>query len=93
MTYWKRKPLTPTRSAADEMLRLGLDLFDAKQILEDGFDCSRGKRKKGTYERCMRKGKKMLKVVVVDVGSVHLITHVGSLTATRRKMRRIRDRI
>jgi len=89
---WKDKPLAPTRRAADEMLRLGLDLFDAKNVLEEGFDCSIGRRKKGTYERCIKKGKKMLKVVVVDVGSLYKITHVGSLTPTRKKMRQIRDR-
>ena len=52
-------------------------------ILENGYDCQRSKRKKGTIERCKKAGKKIHKVVVVDSPQywddteVWLITHVG----------------
>jgi hypothetical protein len=38
---------TVTEKAYREMAELGMDLHDVKEILENGFNCSRSKRRKG----------------------------------------------
>ncbi|MBI5036972.1 DUF4258 domain-containing protein [Candidatus Micrarchaeota archaeon] len=55
--------LAPTMSAYRELEDLGLDLTDVKEVLEDGFDCPKSKRKAGVLERCLRIGNKILRVV------------------------------
>ena len=80
---WEGKELKPSGSAFGELLKHNMDLYDVLDILENGYDCQRSRRKKGTIERCKRTGKKILKVVVVDSlqyfdnTEVWLITHVG----------------
>ena len=67
----------------NELMRCGMLLEDVARVLRDGFDCSRSKRKKGTLEKCVRKGKKTLKVVVAKSFNYSLNTecwvliHVG----------------
>ena len=63
-----------------------ISLFDVENILKTGFDCSRSKRKKDKFEKCIRKGRKFIKVVVVDTGQHLVITHVGSFTASKKKL-------
>ena len=80
---WEGKELKPSGSAFKELLKCNMDLYDVLDILENGYDCQRSKRKKGTIERCKKSGKKIHKVVVVDSlqywddTEVWLITHVG----------------
>ena len=80
---WQDKIVKPSRSADREIRRLCIDLDYIAKILEDGYDCPKSKRKKGTIERCYKMGKKTIKVVVVESVSywnnevVWLITHVG----------------
>ena len=80
---WKRKELKPSAAAYRELFKHNMDLFDVLDILENGYDCERSKRKKGTFERCKKVGKKTLKVVVVesiqkwDDSPVWLIIHIG----------------
>ncbi|MCS4540845.1 MAG: hypothetical protein HY929_00755 [Euryarchaeota archaeon] len=66
----------PSSSAAEELLRQGLDLNDIKEILERGFDCARSKRKAGTLEKCIIVGDWLRKAVVIEkalsVTSLHL---------------------
>jgi len=82
-------PLMPTRAAMKELCDLGLDLTDVAEVLEDGYDCYRSKRKKGTIEKCIDKGNKTLKTVVVQSFNhsldtdVWAITHVGIFTKRR----------
>ncbi len=57
--------LVPSASAYKELEDLVLDLNDVKKILEQGFDCSKGKRGKDVLERCLREGNKVLRAVVV----------------------------
>ncbi|MFH0815399.1 MAG: hypothetical protein V1934_01080 [Methanobacteriota archaeon] len=77
--------LKPSRTACRELSELGLDLFDVLDILENGYDCERSKRKVGTVERCKRDGRKVLKVVVVDSlqewdeSRVWLVVHAGAI--------------
>ncbi len=80
---WKGKLIVPSKAAYKELAQLGLGLDDVVDILENGFDCARSKRAAGTIEKCFRKGKRLIKVVVVDYSSreyrenVWLVTHVG----------------
>lgn len=64
------------------MAELGLDLYDVKEILENGFDCPRSKRRKGIEEKCIKKKGKTIKVVVEKMTSKSgilywRIRHVG----------------
>ena len=65
---WKEKPVIPaiSKEVRDEMLELGIDLYDVVYILENGYDFPIGKRKVGVIEKCIRKGTKVIKVVVVE---------------------------
>ena len=62
---WKERPVIPalSKEVRDEMLALGMDLYDVVYILENGYDCPIGKRR-GVIEKCIRKGPKVIKVVV-----------------------------
>ncbi len=82
---WKKRPIIPTLSATRELLKLNLDLYDVLEILENGFDCSKSKRKPEVFERCIKKKNKIFKVVVVkdewrwSGKKVWTLTHVGVL--------------
>jgi hypothetical protein len=65
-------------------------LEDVVQILEEGFDCSRSKRKKNIYERCIQRGKTIIKAVVADTGEHLVLTHVGTFTASKRKLQQLK---
>jgi hypothetical protein len=52
---YQGKPIIPSRAAQMEMDRLRMDLWQVKEILEAGRDCSASKRKPGIIERCIRK--------------------------------------
>ncbi len=80
---WKSRQLVPTRAAYYELMDLGFDLWDVLEILEMGERCGEKKRKEGTVEACLKKGKKIYKVVVVESkylgGPAWRIIHVGGL--------------
>ena len=82
---WKGKYLRPSKHAVYELISLGYDLYDILTILEEGYDCRKGKRAKKTYEKCIKKGRKIIKVVVVGVYAydideeIWLIKHVGGV--------------
>lgn len=77
---WKGKPLIPTKNALDEMSHRDVDMHKAKEILDEGFDCAKSKRKPNVYERGIRRGGKIVKVVVADIGGYYKIIHVGKFT-------------
>lgn len=56
----------------------GLDLDDVVDILNQGFDCSRSRRKKMIEEKCVQRKDAIIKVVVEDVGEYWELKHVGS---------------
>jgi len=89
-TQWKGKIILPTRTAQDEMLKEDVDLYKVQNVLEEGFDCSAGKRAENVFERCLETKRRILKVVAVDVGEHYLITHVGSFKASKKKIRKLR---
>ena len=77
---WQGKPLIPTKRVLDEMEHADIDMYLAVEVLNEGFDCARSKRKKNIYERCLQRGKKIMKVVVADIGSYYKLIHVGVFT-------------
>ena len=77
---WKGKPLIPTKKALDEMSHHDVDMYKAEEILDGGFDCARSKRKRNVDERCIRRNRKIVKVVVADMGKYYKIIHVGEFT-------------
>ncbi|MBU4032489.1 MAG: hypothetical protein KKH41_04475 [Candidatus Thermoplasmatota archaeon] len=74
------------------MFDYDLRMDDIPEILEEGFDCSRSKRKKNTFERCVQRGKRIIKVVVVDTGEHLVLTHVGTFTASKKKLQQLKRR-
>ena len=78
----------PTSHAQHEMDELGFDLCDVVDILEYGFDSSPGRRKGMTTERGIRRGNKLVKVVVERVEDHHdfwRLKHVGETTYKKRR--------
>ena len=64
-TKWQGLAIVPTRSAMNELYKYGMTLGDVGYILEEGYDCNSGRRKKDVYEKCICWGGKTVKVVVV----------------------------
>jgi hypothetical protein len=87
---FKNKPIIPTKSAAEELWRYGLSLWDIKEVLEDGFDCATSKRMAGTFEICLIIGKMLRKAVVVEKDDKWLLIHVGLLRYSKMMKRRFR---
>lgn len=56
--------IEPTLSASRELVKHGCSLYDAVEILENGYDCSASRRKVNIEEKCLRKGSKEIKAVV-----------------------------
>ncbi len=74
------------KNVLDELIKHEMDLDDVTEILEEGYDCSRSKRRKGVLEKCIDKGNKTIKVVV-QRGFIEFegkdcweIIHVGKFT-------------
>lgn len=74
------------RSVVDELIKHKMDLYDVAEILKNGYDCSRSKRREGVIERCVDKGNKTIKVVL-QKGFIELdgcgcweLIHVGKFT-------------
>ena len=89
---WRGLLIVPTNNARREMEGLDMDIFDAADILENGFDCAKSLRGSSVYERCIREGRKVLRVVAVpaevqypdgSVEKVWKIIHVGKGDAWR----------
>lgn len=72
-----------------ELCDLGIDLTTVVEVLENGYDCFRSKRKAHTIEKCIDKGTKTLKIVAVKSYNyslqtdVWVITHAGVFTKRR----------
>lgn len=84
---------TATHDAFIELEKFGLDFFDVKEVLENGFDCARSKRKEEIVEKCIRRGKKkILKVVVEKMTSCSgkeywRIRHVGMFSFKKKRFK------
>ena len=95
---YNNKRIVPTRSAYYELMDLKLDLFEILDVFENGYDCAKGKREKGTIERCLKKGKKVLRAVMAEgefsypdgcVENVYWLIHVSEETFKKRRRKRI----
>jgi hypothetical protein len=79
---WKRRPIIPSYHALKEM-GWKFDLYDVLEILENGYDCQKSARKKGTVEKCMVLKGRQARVMVVEArsdwvgGDVWLLVHAG----------------
>lgn len=74
------------KNIIDELARYRIDLDDVAEILNDGYDCSSGRRRKGVLEKCIDRGNKTIKVVV-QTGFIEFdgkecweLIHVGKFT-------------
>lgn len=61
---YKGLVLVPSYAAAQELMREGKELLDALDVLQNGKDAPR-KRKKGTFEKWLSKRKKTYNAVIV----------------------------
>jgi hypothetical protein len=91
---YKNRKIIPTKSAYRELEDLKMDLFEVLEILEAGYDCSRGKRREGITERCLRKRRKVFRAVIAEgqflypdgyTEAVYWLTHVSEETFKRRR--------
>lgn len=89
-SIYRNKPLQLTRSATLELIQLALDIDDVVDILE--FGQSVKKRKHRTIEKWLPEGKHIYNVVIVDVGDVWRVIHVGRFTKTKKKMRLLHEK-
>ncbi len=83
-----RKQILPTKTAMDELSDIGIDLYYAAYILENGFEIR--KRGRGVIERGIQKGSKVINIVVVDLGAHYKLIHAGEFTLSRKFKRLIK---
>ena len=81
---YQNKEIKATKEAVEELWHLKKDLWNALEILEEGYPCERSKRKKNILERCIRKGKIIYKAVVVDCDDYWLVIHFGKFVYKKR---------
>ena len=87
---YKEKLLMPTKTALNELSEIDLNLYEVPEILENGFQIR--KRKKNVVERAIRRGNKIINVVVVDVGDYYKLIHVGEFTLTKKFKKLMRNK-
>ena len=87
---FKGKPIIPTKAVLDELSEINLNLHNVVEILEKGFRIR--KRKKNVIERGIKKGSKIINVVVVDLGNYYKLIHAGEFTMTKKFKKLMRDK-
>lgn len=87
---YKGKPIIPTRNALDELANIDLNLWEVSKILEKGY--SMRKRKKNIIERAIKRGNKIINIVVIDVGNYYKLIHAGEFTLTKKFKKLMRDK-
>ena len=87
---YKGKPIFPTKTALNELGDIDLNLYEVPEILEKGFEIR--KRKKSIIERGIKRGNKVINVVVVDLGSYYKLIHAGEFTLSRKFKKLMRDK-
>ena len=81
---WRGAPLIPSDSALREIKFFGMDLHDIKNVLEEGVETEK-RRKKGVVEKVLVTGGRSVKVVAAESFNAALktecwvIVHVGSV--------------
>ena len=79
---FKGKPIMPTKTAMDELSDINLDLYEVPEILEKGFELR--KRKRNIIEKAIKKGNKLVNVVVVEMDNYYKLIHAGEFTLTKK---------
>jgi len=79
---YKGKPIIPTKTALNELSNINLNLYEIPTILTKGFRLR--KRKHSITEKAIIKGKKIINVVVVDLGNAYKLIHVGEFTISKK---------
>jgi len=87
---YKGKPIMPTKTAMDELNEIDSDLYKVAEILEKGAELR--KRKKNIIERAVKKGNKIINVVVADMGDYYKLIHAGQFTLTKKFKKLMRDK-
>ena len=89
LTY-NGKPILPTKTALSELSEIGLDMYAVPEILKKGFEIR--KRAENIIERGMRRGNKVMNVVVVDMGDYYKLIHAGKFTLSKKFKKLMRDK-
>ena len=87
---YKGKPIMPTKTAMDELNEIDSDLYKVAEILEKGAELR--KRKKNIIERAVKKGNKIINVVVAGMGDYYKLIHAGQFTLTKKFKKLMRDK-
>lgn len=86
--------MIPTRAAYRELEMLEIDLYDIVKVLESGYNCSRSKRAKEIFERCLRADNKIIRAVAAEgefgyadghIEKVYWLIHVSIETYKKRR--------
>jgi len=86
-----------TKRGGRELENVGLDRWDAAEILTQGWNCSRSKRRIGTIERCLDWGHKVFRAVAIkgpytsegEIEEAYYLVHVS--IEAHKKGRTIRE--
>ena len=87
---YKGKPILPTKTALNELSEIDVNLYEVSEILEKGFEIR--KRKKSIIERGVRRGNKVINVVVVDLGDYYKLIHAGKFTLSKKFKKLMRNK-
>ena len=79
------------------MGEIGIDHWDAEEVLSTGYDCSRSLRRSTKIEKCLRIGNKVIRVVAElgpyylndEIKEVYYIIHASIETLKKHRTRNI----
>ena len=77
--FFKGLPLIPTRAAMTELYENNMDLNDALDILEKGYDCSISKRSEEIIEKCINVKRKTMRIVAAKTYNFSLDSEVWAI--------------
>jgi hypothetical protein len=86
-----------TKHGDMELFNLGLTGWEIVEVLTNGWDCSRSKRREGTIERCLESGNKVIRAVAIkepydlegEIEEAYYLIHVS--IEARKKDRIVRE--
>lgn len=81
---YQGKEIKATKNASTELWEYKKDLWNVLEIIEEGYPCSRSKRKDNIREMCVTRGNKVYKAVIADCGEYWLLIHFGMFGYKRR---------
>ena len=87
---YRGKPIFPTKTALNELSEIDVNLYEVPEILEKGFEIR--KRAKNIIERGIKRGSKVINVVVVDLGDYYKLIHAGEFTLSKKFKKLMRDK-